>query len=206
MNQYTRDLQNVASQAGIRIAFPGLVKLASYLPLPLFSETYASLLRMRSYAEESIRRYESPVAEKPNRHKPTLFAKLFQATEDTMSHEEIVSSAQSYIVAGSDTTAHSLTYLTWAVCRDEKIKAKLVGELQNLPDGYQDEDLKALPYLNQVIQETLRLYSAAPAFLPREVPAGGCEIDGHWMPGGTAVQTQAYSMHRNAEIFPKPEQ
>jgi cytochrome P450 len=99
-----------------------------------------------------------------------------------------------------------MTSLTWAVPRDATIKTKLVKELQDLRHGYQDEGLKALPYLNQVVQETLRCYAAAPAGLPREVPSNGCEIDGYWMPGGTEVTTQAYSMHRNFTVYPKPEQ
>jgi len=161
---------------------------------------------MRSYAEQSIQRYKNIVAADPYNPKPTLFTKLFNASEETMSQAEIVSNAQAYIVAGSDTTAHSLTYLTWAVCRDASIKSRLLQELETLPETYQDEDLKALPYLNRVIQETLRLYAAAPAYLPREVPPGGSEIEGYWMPGGTEVQTQAYSMHRNAGLYPAPEQ
>jgi cytochrome P450 len=205
MNQYARDLQKIAFQVGIRVAFPRIVKLASYLPLPIFSETYASTQRMRSYAEKSVRRYEKIVAAEPNKLKPTLFTKLFKAGEEKMSRNELVADSQTYITAGSDTTAHSLTYLTWAVCRDESIKTRLVTELEALLDGYRDEDLKALPYLNQVIQETLRVYAAAPALLPREIPPGGCEVDGYWMPGGTEVQTQAYSMHRDSVVYPEPE-
>jgi cytochrome P450 len=74
-----------------------------------------------------------------------------------------------------------------------------------LPDVYKDDDLKALPYLNQVIMETLRCYAAAPAGLLRDVPKTGCEIDGYWMPAGTEVMTQAYSMHRDREVYPEPE-
>ncbi|KAL1603476.1 hypothetical protein SLS60_005063 [Paraconiothyrium brasiliense] len=205
VNQYARDLQKIAVNVGVRVAFPRVVKLASYLPLPLFTAVYAATQRMRSYAEESIHRYERMVAAEPNNPKPTLFTKLFKAGEETMSRPELVADSQTYITAGSDTTAHSLTYLTWAVCRDETVKPRLVKELETLPEGYRDEDLKALPYLNQVVQETLRLYAAAPALLPREIPPGGCEVDGYWMPGGTEVQTQAYSMHRDPVVYPEPE-
>jgi cytochrome P450 len=160
---------------------------------------------MRHYAEESISRYEKTVAASPHNAKTTLFTKTYNAQDDTLTQQEVVANAQGYIIAGSDTTAHSLMYLTWAVCRDASIKARLVEELQRLQDGFQDEDLKALPYLHQVIMETLRCYSAAPAQLPRDVPKNGCEIDGYWMPGGTEVMTQAYSMHRDTELFPDPE-
>ncbi|KAK7178225.1 sterigmatocystin biosynthesis P450 monooxygenase STCB-like protein 7 [Paraphaeosphaeria sporulosa] len=195
VNQYALDLQQLTPQIGLRVAFPRIIKLASYLPLPMFSEAYVATQRMRSYAEESIRRYESIVKAEPNNPKPTLFTKLYKAGEETLSWPELVADSQTYITAGSDTTAHSMTYLTWAVCRDESIRAKLVKEVQTLPDGYRDEDLKALPYLNQVIQETLRVYGAAPALLPRDVPPSGTEIDGYWLPGGTEQADLESSFH-----------
>jgi cytochrome P450 len=205
MNQYTHDLHNLAAASGLRIAFPTLTTLASYIPLALFRKAFDSVGRMRYYAEESIRRYERIVAADPHNVKTTLFTKTFNAKEETMSQAEVVANAQAYIVAGSDTTAHSMTYLTWAVCRDAGIKWRLVQEVQGLREGYKDEDLKALPYLNQIIMETLRCYAVAPAQLPRQVPKTGCEIDGYWMPGGTEVMTQAYSMHRKHTVYPEPE-
>jgi cytochrome P450 len=205
MNRYTNDLQNLASASGLRIAFPRLTTLLSYIPLPAFRKAFDSVGRMRYYAEDSIRRYERMVAADPYNVKSTLFTKTFAAKEETMTQAEVVANAQAYIVAGSDTTAHSMTYLTWAVCRDPAIKKRLVEALGGLPDIYRDEDLKALLYLNQVIMETLRCYAAAPAGLPRDVPKTGCEIDGYWMPAGTEVMTQAYSMHRDQEVYPEPE-
>lgn len=204
-NEYLSHLQDLARRLGVRVAFPKLVELASYIPLPYFTAAYASAQRMYEYAEESIRRYESMIAAEPHNPKSTLFTKLLGTSADHMSQAEIVANAQSYIVAGSDTTAHSMTYLTWAICRNPTMQARLVEELSGLPDNYVDEDLKQLPYLGQVINETLRLYAAAPAHLPREVIQGGREIDGYWIPVGTIVETQAYSMHRNSAIYQDPE-
>ena len=111
-----------------------------------------------------------------------------------------------YIVAGSDTTANTLTYLVWAVCRHPEVKAALVTELETLPaSGFGDGELKQLPYLNQVVEETLRLYSAAPSTLPRRVPPGGAVLAGHWLEGGTTVSSQAYTLHRDPETFSFPD-
>jgi|SRR5690242_12973760 len=204
MNAYAQDLHNLAVFDGIRIAFPKLVQFASRIPLPPFTTVYASLQRLGSYAETSIARYEKMVMDAPSVAKPSLFTKLFNADEENLSRAEIEANAQTYILAGSDTTAHSLTYLTWAVCRDEAVKAKLVDELRSLPDEFSDADLKRLKYLNYVMLETLRCYAAAPGMLPRDVPSGGREIDGYFVPEGTVVQTQGYCMHRNSDVFPDP--
>lgn len=74
-----------------------------------------------------------------------------------------------------------------------------------LPADFDDSMLKPLPYLNQVIDETLRLFAAAPSGLPRVVPPGGAELAGHWLPGGSTVTTQAYTLHRDPVVFPRPE-
>lgn len=87
------------------------------------------------------------------------------------------------------------------MCKDEVVKRRLVEEMTVLPAGFTHEDLKAAPYLTCVIYETSRLYAAAPSGLPREVPRGGVGIDSFWMPGGTTVCTQSYSMHRNPDVF-----
>lgn len=137
--------------------------------------------------------------------KPTLLTKLFDAGEEGLSDPEIRDEAQGYIVAGSDTTAVTLTYLVYSVCRDEKIRNRLVDEVASLPEGFTEKDARELPYLEQVINETLRLYSAIPAALPREVPPEGAHLAGYQLPGGVTVSTQAYSFHRDQTIFPEPE-
>lgn len=103
------------------------------------------------------------------------------------------------------TQANSLTYIVWAVCKNAAIKARLIEELQTLPDKCDYIDIKSLFYLNLVIEEGLRLYPAAPAGLPRQVPAGGAEFFGHFIPAGYTVSAGAYSMHRNPAIFDDPE-
>lgn len=120
--------------------------------------------------------------------------------------KEIRDEAMIYILAGSDITALTLTYLVWAVCRDGAIRKMLVDELAGLTrvGGLDDAELRRLPYLSLVIDEALRLYASAPAGLPRVVPPGGATLAGYSLPGGTVVSTQAYSYHRIESIFPDP--
>lgn len=161
---------------------------------------------MIRYSEESLSRYKNMLDADPTRAQTTLLTKVFQAKEDDkMTFNELRNTANAYIVAGTDTTANTLTYLTWLVCRNPEIKATLLEELCGLPEDFSDEHLKALPYLSQVIEEALRLYPAVPGGLPRSVPAEGAEVAGYTLPGGTTVCTQAYTMHRNPEAFPEPE-
>ena len=116
----------------------------------------------------------------------------------------VQSEAGNLIVAGSDTTAVTLTYLVWAVLKHCQLQEQLEEELAGLSDELTFEELKNAPILNSVIEETLRLYGAAPGALPRTVPKQGLRINGYHIPGGVVVSTQAYTSHRDASIFPDP--
>ena len=186
-----------------------MAKIGLYIPIPGFRDTTDVVRKNIQFAEDSLKRYQSLVEKDPENPPPTLFTKLFKGEEDDiLTMKEIRDEAMIYILAGSDTTALTLTYLVWAVCRDAAIRRTLVDELAGkLPrgGGFDDAELRRLPYLNQVIDEALRLYASAPAGLPRVVPSGGATLAGYQLPGGTVVSTQAYSMHRIEGIFPDPE-
>ncbi|TGO70748.1 hypothetical protein BELL_0673g00030 [Botrytis elliptica] len=202
-NQYILDIEANGSAGGIRGTFPFMVKLSNVIPLPALKAAAASGKRLREYAEQSIVRSKRVAAEMESC--PMLLKKLFRSDENGLSDKDIVDNAMLFIVAGSDTTANTMTYLTWAVCKHPQVRDALVEELRSLPPDFTDQDLRGLTCLNNIIKETLRLYGAAPSALPRMVPAEGVEFLGHRLPGGTTVSTQAYTLHRKSEIFPNPE-
>ncbi|KAF9770483.1 hypothetical protein IL306_011974 [Fusarium sp. DS 682] len=204
-NQYIEDLEGLSAKGSIKSTFPTLVSLATKLPLPVFKETAAAVTRLRDYSTEAVARYKRNLEIDPTAVKPTLFKKLFEAGEEGLSDDEIRAEAQAYIVAGSDTTATTLTYLVYSVCKDKGIRQALVKEISTLADDFGHADLRQLPYLNMVIDETLRLYAAAPSALPRVVPTGGANLAGHFLPSDTVVSTQAWTLHRDPKVFPDPE-
>ncbi|KAI1758847.1 putative cytochrome P450 [Hypoxylon sp. FL1150] len=206
-NQYIRDLKLIGFSGAIRATFPFLMKVNNYVPLPVLSLGMQIRDRVREYADESLKRHYRQVEEEGDAAKPTLLSKLYRASDnaaDTMDFVAVRESAMSYIVAGSDTTTNTLTYLIWTVCRKPEIKAKLLEELKTLPRDFGDQDVRNLTYLDLVIQETLRLYAAAPSGLPRLVPPGGATLCGRFILGGYTVSAQAYSMHRNPAVYADP--
>lgn len=207
-NEYTKNLETHIRTGAKRTTFPLIAKIGLYVPIPGFRDTTDVVRKNIQFAEDSLRRYQKLVDKDPENPPPTLFTKLFRGEEDeALTMKEIRDEAMIYILAGSDTTALTLTYLVWAVSRDGAIRRTLVDELAGLPrgSGFDDAELRRLPFLNQVIDEALRLYASAPAGLPRVVPPGGATLAGYALPGGTVVSTQAYSFHRIESIFPDPE-
>lgn len=112
--------------------------------------------------------------------------------------------AMNIIIAGTDTSGVTLTYLTWAVLQRPELQAALEDEVASVKAGFTENDLIRLPLLNAVIEETLRLYGAAPSSLPRVVPQGGAKLAGHYIPQGMTVGTQAYTFHRDPQIWSDP--
>ena len=109
--------------------------------------------------------------------------------------------ATSLIFAGSGTTANTLTFTLWNILSRPELKRAMEQELRPLNEGFLDADLEALPLLNAVINETLRLYAAVPGSLPRVVPSSGVTIAGHYLAPGTTVSTQAWTYHRDESLY-----
>lgn len=158
-------------------------------------------------ADEMLTKHRQAVMADADNPQRSFFTRLFLAeSEEKLSWQEVRSNALTFLVAGTDTTANTLTYLVWAVCQTPSVKAALVEELDRLPKNFDDTHLKSLSYLNQVIEETLRFYPAVATGLLRIVPPGGANIAGHQIPGGSTVSCQAYSLQRDPDIFSSPDE
>ncbi|KAI0410628.1 cytochrome P450 [Xylaria grammica] len=123
-----------------------------------------------------------------------------------MPYNVIRDDALNYIPAGSDAASVALTYPTRTPSRRHNIKDKLVEELRAPPPGFGALGLRELPFLNQVIDETLRVHSAALPPFPRLVPGSGAHLAGYYMPGSIEVSAQAFSSHRDPVVFPSPDE
>ncbi|CAO2651104.1 Nn.00g094010.m01.CDS01 [Neocucurbitaria sp. VM-36] len=137
-----------------------------------------------------------------------LFGQMLAASDSqdkvTLTEKDVREEAGNLIVAGSDTTAVTLTYLVWAVLKQPSLQTQLEEEVAQMSDQLGTAELEAASTLNSVIEETLRLYGAAPGALPRVVPSQGMDVNGYHIPGGVEVSTQAYTLHRDPSVFPDP--
>ena len=64
--------------------------------------------------------------------------------------------------------------------------------------------LEALPLLNAFLKEVLRLWPTVPGPLERSVAKGGAVIHDIFLPEAAEVTMQAYTLHRNVDVFPEP--
>lgn len=159
---------------------------------------------------------------------PVVYSKMFHClrmngADPRQISRRVASEMLDHTIAGHETSAITLTYLMYEMSQRPSLQKQLREELLTLDppvryrpgmSGDDEEALPApravdtLPLLDALLQETLRLYSAAPAPQPRVTPEvpGGTSIEGYAnIPGGVRVSSNAYTMHRIEEVFPKPE-
>lgn len=109
------------------------------------------------------------------------------------------------MAAGIDTTGDGLCFLMWELSqpRSFRFQDRLYEELRSAPEG---THIDRFPYLDAVIKEALRCAPPIPMSFPRYVPSGGRTIDGTFIPEGTIVSCQPYSVHRlDTKVFPDPD-
>ncbi|KXH68548.1 cytochrome P450 [Colletotrichum salicis] len=157
-----------------------------------------------------------------------LFSRAFSATSlrqncEVVVREKVAKAVQKIkgqALHGSVDLLHWLMLMTWDVvgqlCFGESfellesgkpdLQARLEAEVAAVDEIhlFNDAFLEKLPLLNAVIDETLHLYSSIPSNLPRVVPPNGGKLGGHDIPGGLEVETQAYTLHRDGNVFPNP--
>lgn len=144
---------------------------------------------------------------KQTQHASSIFDQMAAKSEkedETLTEEDVVSEAANFILAGTDTTANTATYMIWALLNHPQARRALEQELDTVQEPLSDAKLEELPVLGACVEETLRLYGAAPASEPRSVPDGGATLGGYYLPGGATVSTQSWTTHRQPDLFPEP--
>lgn len=115
---------------------------------------------------------------------------------------------QSNVVAGSDTTAISLSSTLYHLLREPAVLQRLRDEIDDCTaqgrcsDKVTFKESQEMPYFQAVLKEALRMHSATGLPLWREVPSDGVEISGRFFPGGTVVGMNTWVAHYNNDIFP----
>lgn len=90
-------------------------------------------------------------------------------------------------IAESETTATTLTVVSYFVGRNQKLLKKLQDEVRGAFQRYEEINGTTagnLKYLHAVCLEALRVCPPLPLALPRVTPPGGDIIDGHFVPEG----------------------
>lgn len=187
--------------------YPQLKPYAAWLPDPFFSQ---GLSAVKNLAGIAIARVKARLDHPPSVERKDLLARLMEGRDDKgepLGREELTAEALTQLIAGSDTTSNSSCALLYHAARIPGVLAKLQAELDAavsedvvVPDY---DSVRDLPYLNNVINETLRHHSTSGIGLPRLIPdsSPGVTLLGHHFPPGTVLSVPSYTMHHSEEIW-----
>ncbi|CUA76607.1 Cytokinin hydroxylase [Rhizoctonia solani] len=96
-----------------------------------------------------------------------LKANMEADEKDRLPEDQLLGQMNTLIFAGHETTSGALTRVLQLLGSNPSIQAHLRAELQEAPEELSYDELSALPYLDALCRETLRLFPPAPV-LERE--------------------------------------
>ncbi len=175
----------------------------SNLPFTPYGRFYRAKARVDRFVSEIIAERRASGADTGD-----IISMLLAARDEDgmgLSDRQVRDEAMTILVAGHETTANLLTWALYLLARHPAVREQLLNELSSVLAGRSPtvEDLAHLPYLEMVINETLRLYP--PAWLMLRRARESVEIDGTHVSAGDVVWLSQWVMHRMPEYFPDPE-
>ncbi|KFP28785.1 Cytochrome P450 3A13, partial [Colius striatus] len=120
---------------------------------------------------------------------------------------EVLSQAFIFIFAGYEPTSNILCYLAYELATHPDVQQKLMEEIDTaLPNKapLTYEAIMQLEYLDMALNETLRLFPIGGRL--ERVCKKDVEINGVTIPKGTVVIIPPYTLHRDPEYWPNPEE
>lgn len=137
-----------------------------------------------------------------------FLTKLMQLYEaGSITYQDVFGSVGANIVAGSDTTAISLSAIVYYLRKYPACLKRLQDEIDTffsegkMSDPITFKEAQDMPYLQAVIKESLRIHPATGQIMGRIVPPDGAELAGHFFPAGTCVGANSWTVHRNKDIY-----
>lgn len=121
-----------------------------------------------------------------------------------MTAEELLHNMQFFIVAGHETTAIALGWALYLLAGAPALQEHASAEAQAVLDGRpaNAEDLDAIPYTRQVLEEAMRLYPPV-GFLARDAVEHDL-LSGREVRPGDTVFLAIYALHRHEMWWDRP--
>jgi cytochrome P450 len=137
-----------------------------------------------------------------------LLGTLLAAQDDEgarMSDQQLRDEAITLFLAGHETTALALAHTLYLLSKHPDVERRLHAEIAAVLGGRLPtaDDVRALPYTERVLKETMRLYP--PAWTTGREAVEEVEIGGYVIPKGAQILASQWVVHRDPRWFPNPE-
>lgn len=143
--------------------------------------------------------------------KPFLDILLREHIKDpeNFTEEDVREEVDTFMFEGHDTTAMGMSWALYLIALHPEHQELIHQELDAIFGSDKvrpvtSEDLKQMKYMECCLKESQRLYPSVP-FITRKCEQDAV-ISGRKVPKGTDIQVAIYNLHRDQQVFPKPEE
>jgi cytochrome P450 len=179
----------------------------SWLPNPLMSRLRTASANLDQLIYDLVE--QSQKRGKPGDKKANLLDILVHAVDDedaraTLTPREVRDNLLTLLLAGHETTSNALTWTLYVLSEHPAIEAKLVRELDEVLGGRTPtfEDLPNLPYTEQVLKESMRMYPPVPSLA--RIATQDTTLGGYPVAQGAEVILWLYLTHHDPRFYPDP--
>ncbi|GFY46277.1 cytochrome P450 2J6 [Trichonephila inaurata madagascariensis] len=201
------------SQLTLVTFFPRFMQFVARLGLSSFAEEFQKMLSFNKLIRTEIKcRKEIPSAEQNEEIFIDGYLQEMQKLEEKgvktyFNEKNLVSTAQTLVIGGSDPTRAILEWLFLAMSYYPEIQKKIHKEIDDVmgKDGRLNWTQRMqVPYTYASTLEVLRWKTIAPLGAPHRV-SEDTTIGGYHIPKGTDVMSNIYALHNDSKYWEDPE-
>lgn len=183
---------------------PWLFLLPRRFPTPFSYRQYHALRSLNDIVFGIIRARRH----QPDRHDDLLAMLLSACDEETgrgMTDEQLRDEVMTIFVAGHETTANAMTWLTYLVSQHPEVEEKLLAEIDTHwpSEGLASTNVTRFGYARQVIEESLRVYPSIWS-IGRQCNQAD-ELGGFSIPEGMNVVVPIFHFHWSERYWKEPQ-
>ncbi|KAI1381331.1 benzoate 4-monooxygenase cytochrome P450 [Hypoxylon crocopeplum] len=124
---------------------------------------------------------------------------------EMLTKEQMYANAQMLVSAGSETVATASTNTLYLLLTHPETWVRAKHEIRSTFDSEQSitaASVTRLTYLLAAIDESMRIWPpVATSFIPRQVPSGGCTVEGYFIPEGSIIGIHNHAISRLETYF-----
>ncbi|KAF9891923.1 hypothetical protein FE257_002886 [Aspergillus nanangensis] len=155
-------------------------------------------------------------ASSPDRSRPDFLSRFIQAREkypEVMTDQRLATYANTNVSAGSDTTAIALREILYRILTHPQCLERVLNEVRTILHARKADNVdtmgkpitwaegQSMTYFQAVVKECLRIHPGLGQIIPRDVPKGGLTLCGEYIPEGTVVGCNAWTIHRDRTLY-----
>lgn len=135
-----------------------------------------------------------------------LLETRYEDTGEGMSIEQLIDEIKILFIAGHETTANALTFTLYLLGNHPDVQQRIFEEILNAESKAENivEQLQKMPYINAVLNESMRLYP--PAWITDRQNVEDDALGSFNIKKDTLIGVSFYELHRNPKYWKNPDE